>query len=374
MSASRIRQHSTQVSVEPARFSAAETGIDDTGKRLGWYRSPIDRAVLAELNRKNDWQPLLHNLGMLGFSAATGALAVWAFHHLAWPWVVAAVWVHCSFYGFFGGGTGGHELAHKSMFKSRWLNEFFLCVNGFLTWFNYIHFRRSHAKHHQYTTHHDLRPGGDAAAQLQVARLALRIHLPPEGRCCWCSRSCSGSASGASRERDSEDRSGSGVLFPASDPEGLKKMVRWARAMLLFGHAALALVFVLSGNWILLFLVTFATFLARWFGILTHVPQHIGMEPDVADWRRSTRTYLAGPFVCFFYWNMNYHVEHHMFAAVPFYNLPKLRKVLEPDLPVAPYGLFATWREIVDTLRKQKRDPTYHRPLVYPDARSATGA
>ena len=47
--------------------------------------------------------------------------------------------------------------------------------------------------------------------------------------------------------------------------------------------------------------------------------------------------------------------------------------MLEPDLPVAPYGLFATWREIVDTLRKQKRDPTYHRPLVYPDARNASG-
>ena len=30
---------------------------------------------------------------------------------------------------------------------------------------------------------------------------------------------------------------------------------------------------------------------------VTHVPQHIGMEPDVADWRRSTRTYLAGPAV-----------------------------------------------------------------------------
>ena len=93
------------------------------------------------------------------------------------------------------------------------------------------------------------------------------------------------------------------------------------------------------------------------------------MEPDVADWRRSTRTYLAGPVVRFFYWNMNYHVEHHMFAAVPFYNLPKLRAVLGAELPVAPRGLLATWREILDTLRKQKRDPGYLRPLQYPTAR-----
>ena len=370
MSASRLQQHRTQVTGEPAQYSAAETGIDDDAKRFHWYRSPIDRSVLAELNRRNDWQPLLHNLGMLGFSVATGAVACWAFHHLAWPWVVAAIYLHCSFYGFFGGGTGGHELAHKSMFKSRWLNEFFLRVNGFLTWFNYIQFRRSHAKHHQYTTHHDF----DLEVMLPLNfkwhawiygfafhPKSLMLVFPHLFRQCF----------GRRREvvlRTEWER----ILFPESDPEGLAKMVRWAR-VLLFGHTALALIFVLSGNWILLFLVTFAPFFARWFGILTHVPQHIGMEPDVADWRHSTRTYLAGPFVSFFYWNMNYHVEHHMFAAVPFYNLPKLRKVLEPDLPVAPYGLFATWREIVDTLRRQKRDPTYHRPLVYPDARNPAG-
>ena len=112
-----------------------------------------------------------------------------------------------------------------------------------------------------------------------------------------------------------------------------------------------------TGNWTLVLLVTFAPYFATWFKIVTHVPQHIGMEPDVADWRRSTRTYLAGPVVRFFYWNMNYHVEHHMFAAV-----------LAPDLPEAPHGLLATWLEIFDTLRRQKRDPSYLRPLQYPTA------
>ena len=370
MSAGQIQQHRTHVNGKPVQYSAAETGIDNGGKRLNWYRSPIDRAVLAELNRKNDWQPLLHNLGMLGFSAATGAVAYWAFHHLAWPWVVAAVYLHCSFYGFFGGGTGGHELAHKSMFKTRWLNDFFIRFNGFLTWFNYIQFRHSHARHHQYTTHHDL----DLEVMLP---LNFKWHAWIYGFTCHPKslallfphlfRQCFGRRREEILKSESER-----TLFSASDPGEIRKMVRWAR-VLLFGHTALGLIFVLSGNWILLFLVTFAPFFARWFGILTHVPQHIGMEPDVADWRRSTRTYLAGPWVRFFYWNMNYHIEHHMFAAVPFYNLPKLREVLQADLPIAPYGLLATWREIADTLRKQKRDPTYYRPLQYPETPATTG-
>ena len=369
MTANRLQQSRAAATGQATAFTAAETGMDDDGKRLSWYRSPIERGVLLELNRRNDWQPLLHNLGMLAFSAATGAVAFWAFHNLTWPWVVAAVYLHCSFYGFFGGGTGGHELAHKSMFKSRWLNDLFIRVNGFLTWFNFVHFRHSHAKHHQYTTHHDL----DLEVMLP---LNFRWHHWLYGFTCnpksftvlfpRLFRQCFGRR----REvilRSEWDR----TLFSTSDPEEVRRLVRWSR-VLLFGHTALALIFVLSGNWLLLFLVTLAPFFARWFGILTHVPQHIGMEPDVADWRRSTRTYLAGPFVRFFYWNMNYHVEHHMFAAVPFYNLPKLRKVLEPDLPIAPYGLLATWREIVNTLRQQKHDPNYHRPLQYPDAPPAT--
>ncbi len=56
---------------------------------------------------------------------------------------------------------------------------------------------------------------------------------------------------------------------------------------------------------------------------------------------------------------MQYHVEHHMFPSVPFYNLPKLRKVIVNDLPPAPHGLWATWKEIISILKIQKRDPSY---------------
>jgi fatty acid desaturase len=50
----------------------------------------------------------------------------------------------------------------------------------------------------------------------------------------------------------------------------------------------------------------------------------------------------------FYYRNMQYHLEHHMYPAVPFYNLPKLRAEIESQLPPAPHGLIATWREILD--------------------------
>jgi hypothetical protein len=35
----------------------------------------------------------------------------------------------------------------------------------------------------------------------------------------------------------------------------------------------------------------------------------------------------------FIYWNMNYHVEHHMFPMVPYHALPKLHELIKHDLP-----------------------------------------
>ena len=79
---------------------------------------------------------------------------------------------------------------------------------------------------------------------------------------------------------------------------------------------------------------------------------------NVDDYRLCCRTILLNPFVRFLYWHMNYHTEHHMYAAVPCYKLGKLHKAIQADLPNCP-GLFAAWKEIIAILQKQKLDPKY---------------
>jgi Na+-transporting NADH:ubiquinone oxidoreductase subunit F len=56
---------------------------------------------------------------------------------------------------------------------------------------------------------------------------------------------------------------------------------------------------------------------------------------------------------------MNYHVEHHMFPMVPFYNLPKLHALIQAQCPPAPRGLVAAYREIIPALWRQRKDPDY---------------
>ena len=53
--------------------------------------------------------------------------------------------------------------------------------------------------------------------------------------------------------------------------------------------------------------------------------QHLGMAENVTDHRLNTRTVMMGPINRFLYLNMNYHVEHHMFTMIPYYQLPALR-------------------------------------------------
>ncbi len=59
----------------------------------------------------------------------------------------------------------------------------------------------------------------------------------------------------------------------------------------------------------------------------------------------------------YLYWNMNYHVEHHMFPLVPYHALPKLHAAVKDDCAPPYPSLFSAWREIVPTILRQVKDP-----------------
>ncbi|MDG1000626.1 MAG: fatty acid desaturase, partial [Pseudomonadales bacterium] len=141
---------------------------------------------------------------------------------------------------------------------------------------------------------------------------------------------------------------------------------RWARTLLL-GHGLLAFCFIVSGHWFLMVIFTIGTQYCAWLGFLCGLPQHYGMQPNSPDFRYNTRTFTCAWLPAFLYWNMQYHVEHHMYPAVPFFNLPKLREKLAHDLPPAPHGLRATWKEMIEIKRRLAADKGYQFIPVVPD-------
>ena len=95
------------------------------------------------------------------------------------------------------------------------------------------------------------------------------------------------------------------------------KVVRVARIWVLV-YAATIGVAVTMQSWLPLLLVGTPRLYGAWHHVMTGMLQHGGLADNVTDHRLNTRTVMMNPVSRFIYWNMNYHVEHHVpQGAVP---------------------------------------------------------
>jgi fatty acid desaturase len=334
--------------------------------KINWYRCKVDKAVMSELMKKSDTRGFLQAGSQVGLFIVTGPLAYLAFRHLnadnwptALPLLLLALFVHGTNGSFFG-GIACHELCHKTPFATPFWNTFFLKLYAFLGWFDPTGYRASHIRHHQVTVHTDLdeeivQPLGLDWHGVKFVITALTFS--PTG-ILKLLRFWVAAAFGNLNYDGFFKAKWLQKVVPETDVAGRRTIVNWARTVLL-GHLALAALFIATGHWFLIVIVSFGCLHSSWFVFLCGAAQHVGLSSDVPDFRLNTRTYTCGWLPAFLYWNMQYHVEHHMFPAVPFYNLPKLREAIKHDLPPAPHGLWATWQELLPIMRRQREDPSY---------------
>ena len=318
-----------------------------TTRTIGWYRTPLDRETMRALNQRSDWKGLLQVGAHIGLIAATGTLA-WAVQE-TWYLLLPVLFAYGTFYVFLLNAT--HELSHNTVFRSRFLNGFFLRLFSFLGWRNHVLFWASHSAHHKYTLH----PPDDLEVVLPRKLTALEFlritFFDPWTLYLNLRKTLKHSIGRLEGEWEEH-------LFPREDREKNRRLRNWAR-LLLAGHAAIAGVSIYTGFWLLPVLTTLGVFYGGWLRFLCNQTQHTGLQDDVPDYRLCTRTVILNPFTRFLYYHMNYHIEHHMYAAVPCYNLGKLHELIRHDLPPCPRGLIETYREIIATLRRQRLDPEY---------------
>jgi fatty acid desaturase len=318
------------------------------GEPINWYRCRVSKEELAKLNQRSNFLGFLQTGGYLGLLAATGTAAFISAERWPWPVTVALVFFHGTCWNFM--INGFHELIHDSVFKTRWLNRFFLWIFSWLGHYSHIAFWASHTEHHKFTLHppDDLEvvlPQGYSLKNLWKWGI-VNIHGPKwfwKGN--W--RLAMGRLEGQWEHH----------LFDDNAKER-QKLFNWARFQLISNvlFVAVSCYFKL---WMLPVLVT----LAPWYGGVLHSlcnsSQHIGLCDNVPDFRLCCRTIYLNPFFQFLYWHMNYHTEHHMYAAVPCYKLPKLHRAIKAEMPPCPNGLYQTWKGIFEILERQKADPSY---------------
>ena len=345
--------------------------------KINWYRCKVDKKVMSELMKTSDWRGLAQAVPQLLLFFTTGMCAFFAYRNIHadnWVWAVPllllALFVHGTFSCFIGMAAPVHELCHKTPFRTKWLNEFFLRVFAFLSWTDYMGFRVSHVKHHQVTTHHDhdfevILPQKVDLAAVKYVLSALTCNPV------WVFNYLRGvvlTAAGR-KARWNFEPDWMDMVIPESNAKLRRERKEWALTVVL-GHLALAILFIATGNWFLIIVFNLGVFYCGWLTALCGTPQHYGLSPNVPDFRLCCRTYTCGWLPAFLYWNMQHHIEHHMFPAVPFYNLGKLRKAIEHDLPPANHGLWPTWKHLLEVSRRQKEDPNY---VFVPELPSGSG-
>lgn len=60
-----------------------------------------------------------------------------------------------------------------------------------------------------------------------------------------------------------------------------------------------------------------------------------------------TRTVTSNALVSFFMCNLNYHLEHHLFPAIPWYNLPRLHRLLKEDYRRAGSFIYSSYAKFL---------------------------
>jgi len=327
---------------------------------INWYRCKVDPKIMHELMQCSDFQGWRQALGHLGLWGVTGTLAYLAFCQITtanWFWSVplllAALFAHGTV-GSFLGGMACHELSHKTPFQTKAVNAMFLNIFAFLGWWDQIWYRPSHIRHHQATVHTAY--DGEVVLPNKLTLSDWRFWL---ALVAWNPINTWNTLKLYCRRATGQlDNDWYEFVLPAFNTQLRRQHRNWARVTLV-GHLVLAAIFVATGHWFLIVIVNLGTQYCSWLYFLCGLPQHQGMTANVPDHRLCCRTYTCAWLPAFLYWNMQYHVEHHMFPAVPFFNLPKLRKIIEHDLPPAPHGLWATWKSILEIHRQQQLDPQY---------------
>lgn len=313
-----------------------------------WYNPPISRKALAQLMKKRDGPAIRDTVIWLGGLLVSGALgiALWG----SW-WAVPALAVYGILYGS-GGDSRWHECGHGTAFKTRWMNDAVYQLACFMMLREPGIWRPSHGRHHADTIIVGRDPEINAFRPPDIVGHLLNLFALKGGV----------AALGhvllhATGRLTADEKS----FVPE---KSWPAVVRTARVWTAIFTAVL-LACLLSHSLLPAMLIGLPTFYGGWLTPIFGLTQHAGLAEDVLDHRLNSRTVYMNPVSRFLYWNMNYHLEHHMFPMVPYHALPQLHVLLKPYCPPPYPGIVAAYREIIPTLLRQRRDPGHfvQRPL-----------
>ena len=337
----------------PSALHAVESGL----AAADWYHSDVPRKTMKTLMKRRDGPAVRDTIlwVVLHIVFAVGGIAFWG------SWWAVPFWIA---YGVLYGSacdSRWHECGHGTAFRTRWMNDVVYHIASFQVMRNPVNWRWSHARHHTDT----IIVGRDPEiAFMHPVNLVLKALAFVGVYDTWVSfRTLLRNAFGHLSD-DEKD------YIPDSE---IPKAVFWARIHMSVYALTLAVTvwMLLAGfGWqaaIPFLLIGGPRIYGCWHMVMTGLLQHGGLAEDVIDHRLNSRTVYMNPVSRWIYWNMNYHIEHHMFPMVPYYALPDLHDVVKDDLPKPNTSIRDGYCELFAAVLRQRNEPGYALQKALPD-------
>jgi fatty acid desaturase len=308
-----------------------------------WFRSAVPRKRMKELMRRSDGPAIRDTVIWIGLMVVFAGLGVYFWG--SW-WAVPFFFAYGILYGS-ASDSRWHEAGHGTAFKTRRLDEGVYQLASFLIMRDPTTSRWSHTRHHTDT----LLVGRDPEiVAMRPARLAKILgnmiglfDVPTAFKLMFLH------ASGRLTAEEAD-------YVPETERS---KVYRTARIYLAI-YALVIAAAIVFGSWLPLVLIGGPRAYGACMLYIYGLTQHAGLGENVLDHRLNTRTVKMNVVNRFLYWNMNYHVEHHMFPMVPYHRLAELHEEIKHDCaPVYP-SIWAAYKELVPAILRQLKDQEYY--------------
>ena len=351
-------RRATAPSLPPARLDYSLVGVNaalavEKGlAEADWYQCRVPRATMRGLLERRDGPAVRDTLIWFGliFASGYGVYALWGTWWAALPYAIySCLYASTS-------DSRWHEAGHGTAFRTDWMNTALYEIASFMIMRESTVWRWSHTRHHSDTIIVGRDPEIAVPRPPNLKMMVLGFFgLPTYPR--YFGRILMHSIC----RMGADER----TYIPESE---FRKIYRKARIYVLIYAGVIGLALETRSILPLLY-VGLVNIFGSWLVTVYGLTQHAGLAENVLDHRLNCRTVYMNAVNRFLYWNMNYHVEHHMFPLVPYHALPDLHEVVKDDMP-APYpGVLAAWREIVPTVLRQAKDPAHYIRRRIPDAR-----
>jgi len=327
---------------------AVELGLAEAD----WYQSPVPRDTMRRLLTRKNGPAIRDTLLLITILASTAVATIllWGTWYAVIPYLIYAVFYATS------SDSRWHECGHGTAFRTDWMNNVVYEVASFMVMRESVVWRWSHTRHHSDTIIVGRDPEIQVPRPPDIKGLVLSLINFNNYKTYYPSlvRHALGKVIDAEK-----------TFIPETE---FSKIYRNSRICLVIYSAIIGASIVLQ-SWIPIFLFILPQFFGTWLMIIHNTTQHAGLAENVLDHRLNCRTVYMNPISRFIYWNMNYHVEHHMFPLVPYHALPKLHKIVKSDCPPPYPNIYSAWKEILPTLLKQVKDPAYHVKRKLPESK-----